>query len=87
VSPLNDDEKLQIVHAYRDLRKAVGTHDPAVEQTFERFQSAYHGSYRAFVDDFATVKDRSAWVGELGTHLREEIETEYWTEDLKRDRE
>ena len=80
MTPLNADEKRGIVEAYKALVNAIrkDATSAATKAAFEAFQWTYRGNYRAYVDMFPEPNQRANWVGQLGIHLRSEIELHFW---------
>lgn len=80
MTPLNENEKRDIVEVYQALVRAIRT-DPASAGTraaFEAFQWTYLGDCRWFVNLFPEPNQRANWVGQLGIYLHDQIEPRFW---------
>jgi hypothetical protein len=80
MTPLNENEKRDIVEAYKALVSAIRK-DAASATTnaaFEAFQWSYLGKSRAYVDMFPKPDQRANWVGQLDIYLHDQIEPNFW---------
>jgi hypothetical protein len=77
---LNENEKRDIVEAYKALVKAIrrDAASPATKAAFELFQWTYLGDYRAYVDMFPEPGQRANWVAQLDSYLHHQIEPHFW---------